>query len=155
MTTKLKKKNECTDLELMTRSILTQHNTFFVFRTILNGFLHFQAITPAFTFRHFLWNKKPKMYLQVRFSQIVTEITRQNHIKKFEEEMVWGWVSCLGSFVTSTGSSALMRTMWMQEMNPSQPFVLQIFWYDFGEWCSDFLSFDLGNCIDVMCFKVM
>ena len=51
--------NKCTDLELMTMSFITQHNAFFVFRTILNGLLHFQAITPAFTC---LWNKKPKMH---------------------------------------------------------------------------------------------
>ena len=60
------------------------------------------------------------------------EITPQTHIRKFEELMAWGQVSCWGAFLTSIGSSGLMQTLWMSEMTPSKtpvlkPLVLQIF----------------------------
>ena len=58
--------------------------------------------------------------------------------------MAWGQVFCWWSFLASIGSSGLMRTLWMSEMDPSKTHVLKmlalyIFWCEFGEWfCSIF-----------------
>ena len=46
---------------------------------------------------------------------------------------------CWGSFLTSIGFSGFMLTLWMSGMNQSKapilkPYVLQIFWCEFGEW---------------------
>ena len=67
------------------------------------------------------------------------EITPQTHIRKFEERAAWGWGPAWGSFLISIGSSGLVQTLCMSEMTPSKahvlkPFILQIFWCDFGEW---------------------
>ena len=57
--------------------------------------------------------KKPDLVqkwllVQVRFSQKRTEMRAQIDTKKFEE-----LTGCWGSFLTSTGSSRLVRTLWM------------------------------------------
>ena len=62
--------------------------------------------------------------------------------ESFEELTAWGRVPCWGSFLTSTGSALTQRTKWM---NPSKapvlkPFVLQIFWCEFGEWYRSILQ---------------
>ena len=72
------------------------------------------------------------------------EITPQIHIRKFEELIAWGEVSCWESFLTSTGCALTQRTLWMSEMIPNKapvlkPYVLQISWCEFGEWFQSFL----------------
>ena len=59
--------------------------------------------------------------------------------------MAWEWVPFWGLFLTSTGFSGLVQTLWMSEITPSKitvlkPFVLQIFWCKFGEWFRSFLK---------------
>ena len=73
------------------------------------------------------------------------EITPQIHIHKFEELTAWGQVSCWRSFLSSIGSSGLMRTLWMSEIIPCKtpilnPLVLQIFGCEFGEWFRSILQ---------------
>ena len=72
------------------------------------------------------------------------KINPQIHIQKFEEHTVWRRVPFWGSFLTSIGSSGLVRTLWMSEMTPSRApvlkaLVIQIFWCEFGGWFWSFL----------------
>ena len=66
------------------------------------------------------------------------EITPQIGIRKFEEQTPLERVSLTQSFLTFIGSSELVRTLWMSEITASKapdykPFVLQIFFCEFGE----------------------
>ena len=62
----------------------------------------------------------------------------QVHTKFFEELTTWERVPYWGLFLTSTGSSRLLWTLWISEMNPSKapvlkPYVLKKFCCEFGE----------------------
>ena len=48
------------------------------------------------------------------------EITHQIHVRKFVEQLAWEWVPCMGLFLTPTGFSGLVRTLWMSKMSPSK-----------------------------------
>ena len=90
-----------------------------------------------------------RIYGNLRFSYRITsevfgdwnEITPQIHIRKFEKQTAGGWVPWL----TSSVSELTQRTLWMSEMTTSKapvlkPVVLQIFWYEIGEWFSSILQ---------------
>ena len=70
-----------------------------------------------------IWKERKKGFY-VLYSRVFTvctsdffeewnKFTPQIHIRKFEEQMAWGRVPCWGSFLTSTGSSLIQRTLLM------------------------------------------
>ena len=117
-------------------------------------------------FAHVHWSHKPKMdstggwiancYMGKQGRWLFTtctgdffeewnDITHQTHIRIFEELTACGRLSCWGSFLTLVGSSGLMRILWMSGIIPSKtpvlkPLVLQIFWFEFGDWFRSILQ---------------
>jgi hypothetical protein len=86
-------------------------------------YVHKYVLTTYTYTKNWLFSFIKQYFLRGRSAkgQVFSKRTPQIHIRKFKEQTPWGPVPCCESFLTSRGSSGLLWTLWMSEMQATCP----------------------------------